>query len=164
MSDSEVGVSLSELPLDAEVDHQPIAVQGKLGPHIVLEDRVFTLVSAPNDPRYVKLEIVIEFETFDEAWGHVLNGCVFNSEGGAELSPCQSEFEELMHEFEQDEIGTGRRLIEDAVTTLVSSRRVDDFASVTGREALRAEIKDAVTDLIFEPRVTRVLFTNLITQ
>lgn len=157
------GASEEDVLLDAEHEPTPVAVRGKLGPHIVLEDRVFTLVSTLADPRYVKLEIVIEFETFDEEWEHVLNGCVFVPSGG-EVSPCQGELQELLHEFEQDEIGTGRKLIEDAVTTLVTARTVEDFSSITGRESLRAEIKEAVTELIYEPRVTRVLFTNLITQ
>jgi len=159
-----LGGSSAAEPPPAEVgEPEPVSVPGKLGPHITVGERVFTLLSPAESQRYVKLEIVIEFETFDAAWEHVLHGCVFaGGEGGA--SPCQSELEALLHEFEEHEIGTGRTLIEDAITTIVSSHSLEEVGTVTGREAMRQEIRDAVDDIIYEPRVTRVLFTQFITQ
>lgn len=151
-------------PVPVEVgEPEPVHVEGKLGPHITLSERVFTLVSPAESQRYVKLEIVIEFETFDEAWEHVLHGCVAGAgEGG--VSPCQSELAELLHEFEQEEIGTGQKLIDDAITTIISSRTLADISTIAGRESMRAEIRDTIDEIIYEPRVTRVLFTEFITQ
>lgn len=144
----------------ADEEATPVSVPGKLGPHITLTDRVFTLLSPADAQRYVKLEIVIEFETYDEAWERVLNGCA--AEGAA--SGCQGELDALLAEFEQHEIGTGRRLIEDAVTTIVSARTLAEISTVAGREAMRQEIREVVDELIYEPRVSRVLFTEFLTQ
>ena len=148
---------------EAEVELTPVHVSGKLGPHIVLEDRVFTLQSDPALPRYVKLAIIIEFETFDEEWAHVLNGCVFAFQEGEELSPCKAEEIHLLEQFEE-EIGTGRSLIDDAVISIISSKSVADISTTEGKDALRQEIMDAVDQIVYEPRVTRVLFTSFITQ
>lgn len=125
----------------------PVHVEGKLGPHIVLEDRVFTLLGPPEAPRYAKLQVVVEFETIDPTWFEL---------AGEVLEERLSEFDE--------EIGTGRRLIEDAITTIVSGKAFSDVSTTAGKDALREEIREAVAALIEEPAVRRVLFTNFITQ
>lgn len=164
----------------------PVFSEGKLGPRLTLEDRVFNLVNPV--PVYAKIQTVIEFETLDEHWADVFSGecaAVFPASagpgmvlnvpstgsgraipatgGGDELSPCQALEAELLHEFEL-EIGTGRQLIEDVVTTLVSSKTATELATTEGKEALKEEIKEAVEHLIEEPHVTRVLFLNFIMQ
>jgi flagellar basal body-associated protein FliL len=141
----------------------PVVVPGRIGPHITLEDRLYTLSSSDGEQRYVKLSVVIEFETFDEEWDHVLHGCVFAAEGDGEVGPCQAEENDLLHEFEE-ELGTGRQLIEDAVVSIVSSKTYAELNTADGREALRTEILHAVEDLIEEPRVVRVLFLEFLTQ
>ena len=178
-----------DLEPEVEVEPEPIHVAGKLGPHIVLEDRVFNLLSTTSAPVFLKLETLIEFETFDERWEHVLNGCVSNlrnadadlyvsaAPGGVlesgrgprfeaqpTLSPCQLEEEELLIEFDE-EIGTGRQLIEDAVTSIVSGKQQIDVATPAGKQRLKDEIRETVQKILGEePRVARVLFTNFITQ
>lgn len=148
--------------LDATSEATPVAVDGKLGPHITLEGRVFNLLSAAGEPRaYLKLETVIEFETFDEEWAYVLHGCVFVPESGG--SACAAEEHALLATFEE-EIGTGRQLIEDAVTSIVSGKTADEIATPEGKDTLREEIREAVEMVIFEPRVRRVLFTDFVTQ
>ena len=67
----------------------------------------------------------------------MLHGCVFSSEGDA-VGPCKALENELLHEFEE-EIGTGRSLIEDAITTVVSAKTYDELSAPEGREELRAE-------------------------
>ena len=79
------------------------------------------------------------------------------------VDPCTAKEQKLQAEFEH-EIGTGRALIEDAVLTVVSRRTVADVSTPEGKEALKADIKKAVEKIIHEPKVTRVLFTNFITQ
>ena len=145
------------------VEPTPVVVPGKLGPHITLEGQVYTLFSKESDPRYVRLEILIEFETYSEDWAHVLHGCVFASEEEGGVGPCKAEENHLLAEFEE-EIGTGRELIQDAVTSIVSAKSYEDVGSPQGKEALRAEILHAVEDLIHEPHVTRVLFLEFLTQ
>ncbi|MEX1022281.1 MAG: flagellar basal body-associated FliL family protein [Dehalococcoidia bacterium] len=179
-----------------EVEAAPtevVRVAGKLGPHITLGDRVFNLLPEPGTPAvYLKLQTVIEFETTDPRWEHVLHGCgaddhgarldVGRSEalasaapgglaapargpaaGGASGDPCEAELVGLMAAFEH-RIGTGRSLIEDAVTTIVTGHTPSEIATPAGKEALKAEIKAAVQRLFDEQRVSRVLFLNFITQ
>jgi flagellar basal body-associated protein FliL len=164
-----------------------IAAGGKLGPRLTLEDRVFNLVSPSTAPVYAKIQTIIEFETTDSRWGEVFDNCgegharsletparVVSARPGRlapatapsaeeELGPCASLEAELLAEFEE-EIGTGRQLIEDAVTTIVSSKTPDEVATTAGKDALKEQIRLAVDDLVHEPRVSRVLFVNFITQ
>ena len=174
--------------LEPTPEPTPVFSEGKLGPRLTLDDRVFNLVSAV--PVYVKIQTVIEFETLDEHWAEVFSGecgAIWpvtegtrmvssapgaapsaggagpNTQSGSALPPCQALEEELLHEFEL-EIGTGRQLIEDAVTTLVSAKTAEELATTAGKDALKEEIRRAVEHLIEEPRVTRVLFLNFIMQ
>lgn len=162
-----------------------VNVPGKLGPHITLQDRIFNLRSAA--PTYLKMQTIIEFETTDERWAHVLHGCVANvrplagplfasaAPGGAGVvggrtvgvesagSPCEAEEAHLLAEF-AEEIGSGRQLIEDAVTTIVSGKSAEELSTPEGKAALKSEIKHAVQEIVEEHHVTRVLFVNFITQ
>lgn len=170
-----------------------IHVPGKLGPHITLQDRVFNLLTtAGGPPIYLKLQTVIEFETTDPQWERVMTGCGAHEPhgarlaggdvmvsalpagagapiapaaggGGASADPCEAEQATLLAEFEH-EIGTGRALIEDAVTTIVTGHTAEEIATPDGKAALKAEIAEAIGHLIEEPRVSRVLFLNFITQ
>jgi len=180
-------------PVVAARPTEPVNVTGKLGPHLTLGDRVFNLMpESASDKSYLKLQTVIEFETYDGRWQYVLGNCGHNSHGallGASgdlmvssvpvsapqrplaepsvaapaVDPCVAERTALMEEFER-EIGTGLHLIEDAVTTVVTRHTVSEIVTPEGKEALKAEIQAAVDALIHEPRVHRVLFLNFITQ
>lgn len=130
---------------EAEEAFVAVHVEGKLGPHLLLSDRVFTLISPIETPRYVKLQVVLEFETDDEGW--------FDLAGEA-LEARLEEFHEEMPVL----------LLEDAVTSTVSAKTVADISSPEGKEQLRAEIFAAITALIPEEHLYRVLFTNFITQ
>ncbi len=129
----------------SEQEPATVEVAGKLGPHVTLEDRVFTLSSPVNSPRYAKLRIVLEFETEDPTW--------FEISGEA--------LEQRLEEF-REEIPVA--LLEDAITSAVSSKTAEDLATAEGKDGLRQEIRTAVDHLIPEPHVRRVLFTNFITQ
>jgi flagellar FliL protein len=129
----------------AEQEPATVQVAGKLGPHITLEDRVFTLLSPVDAPRYAKLQIVLEFETEDPTW--------FEISGEA--------LERRLEEF-REEIPVA--LLEDAITSAVSSKTVEDLATPEGKDGLREDIRIAVDALLPEPHVRRVLFTNFITQ
>lgn len=53
----------------------PVNVPGKVGPRVTTADRIFNLKSPANDPKYLKMQTTIEFETADPLWGWVLGGC-----------------------------------------------------------------------------------------
>lgn len=136
-----------EAAAEPAAEPTPVHVDGKLGPHIVLDDRVFTLLGPPEAPRYAKLQVVVEFETVDPTWFELMGEVL----------------EERLGEF-NEEIGTGRQLIEDAVTTIVSGKSISEVSTTAGKAALREEIRGAVAALIEKPPVRRVLFTNFIVQ
>lgn len=168
-----------------------VSVPGKLGPHITLADRVFNLSTDGGSQIYLKLQTVIEFETKDAAWARVLTGCGASAPHGADLrlagdlmvssvpgqgarpaaeavgaaeDPCVAEQKHLLAEFEK-EIGTGRQLLEDAITTIVTAHTPAELGTTEGKEALKAEILHAAEEIFHgEPRPTRVLFLNFITQ
>jgi len=170
---------------EATASPTPVRVEGKLGPHITLQDRIFNLQGGTAGAQtYVKLQTVIEFETTSKEWAKVLHGCVAASRStsesmvssaprpsvdpalvleGAKVDPCTAAEEKLQEEFAR-EIGTGQQLIEDAVLTVVSRHTAAEISTPDGKDALKAEIKKAVEKLIHEPKVTRVIFTNFITQ
>ena len=83
------------------------------------------------------------------------------AEGAA--SPCKAKEETLLHEFEE-EIGSGRKLIEDAITTIVSAKTLAEVSTPEGKEKLRSEIVHAIHELIPHPHVKRVLFIDFVTQ
>lgn len=64
----------------------PVFSEGKLGPRITLDDRVFNLVSPV--PVYAKIQTVIEFATTEAHWADVFSGeCVaaFPADGGSQI-------------------------------------------------------------------------------
>jgi hypothetical protein len=169
----------------------PVGTRGKLGPHITLVDRIFNLQTEGGTPVYLKLQTIVEFETTDERWARALDGChaarsltrpelvsvarggaapaaaprpvpAAPGEGGAGAA-CEAEQAGLLAEF-QSEIGSGRQLIEDAVTTIVSGKTPAELSTLEGKERLKEEIKEAVESLLEGHHVTRVLFVNFITQ
>jgi len=135
-----------------------VRVEGRLGPRITLESRVFNLLATPGEKQsYVKLETVIEFETDDAAWADVMLGCP------SDPHSCGPAEEALLEEFAHH-IGSGLTLIEDAITSIVSSKSLAEVSTPEGKEALREEIRAAVAELIPHPHVHRVLFTDFVTQ
>ncbi len=128
---------------------EPVHVEGRLGPHIVLKERVFNLANGPAGAKhFLKLATTIEFETTDPEWYKVVG------------EPLKLALEE----FDHDEIGSGRLIIEDIITTIVSGRRIEDIATAEGKDLLREEIRAAVAEEIAHPHVYRVLFTSFITD
>lgn len=182
----------------AEAAHEPLApvnVPGKLGPRVTTTDRVFNLKSPANDPKYLKLQATIEFETTDPVWGWVLGGCKGKqpkpSKDGAGLAPatnpmvssdpsllrevravdeegvtepvCVAAEKGLMAHFDE-ELGTGKNVIEDIVTTVVTRHSFDEISAPDGKEKLKHEIQEAIEKVMHEPKVVRVLFTNFVSQ
>ena len=173
-------------PLPTPGETTPVATGRRLGPRLELEERVFNLQNTTvRGATYLKLQTVIEFQTSDPRWARVINGCVRSSpfpmpmvaDAGAlpfldvrapdveaAGDPCVAEEEELLDEFGV-EIGSGRQLIEDAVTLIVTTKSSDWLATAEGKEELKQEIQRATEDILGDEFiVTRVLFTAFIMQ
>lgn len=174
----------------------PVNVPGRVGPRITTADRVLNLKSPANDPKYLKMQATIEFETADPLWAWVLGGCKgkqpkpakhttylapvnppmvssdisslrqstaeVDAEGAVE-PVCVATEKTLVAQFEE-ELGTGRSVIEDIVTTVVTHHTFDEISSPDGKERLKREIEEAIEEVMPEPRVVRVLFTNFVSQ
>jgi flagellar basal body-associated protein FliL len=171
-------------PIAAAASPTVVNVPGKIGPHILLADRIFNLQS--KTPVYLKLQTEIEFETSDPRWGQALGGCALRpdatgpryvsaaplgaaliaapaSGGTTATSPCDAQAQTLQAEFEA-KIGSGTQLIEDAVTTIVTAKTPDQVSTTAGKEQLKTEITAAVEKILPDLKVKRVLFVDFITQ
>ncbi|TAJ20695.1 MAG: flagellar basal body-associated FliL family protein, partial [Dehalococcoidia bacterium] len=85
-----------------------------------------------------------------------------DAEGAAEPI-CVVTEKTLMAQFDE-ELGTGKSVIEDIVTAVVTRHTYDEVASVDGKEKLKREIQEAIEQVMHEPKVVRVLFTNFVAQ
>ncbi|MEE8422042.1 MAG: flagellar basal body-associated FliL family protein [Dehalococcoidia bacterium] len=141
----ESGEPVVEVEEPAEDEFVAVRVEGKLGPYLKMTDRVFTLLSSIDTPRYLKLEVVLVFETDDEGWFEL---------AGEALEEALEVFHEEMPVL----------LIEDAITTAVSAKTVLDISTREGKDQLREEIRLAIAALLPEEHIYGVLFTNFITQ
>lgn len=186
----------------AEAAHEPptpVNIPGKVGPRITTTDRVFNLKSPATNPKYLKMQATIEFETADPLWGWVLGGCKgkqpkpakhaaetppallpastemvsadpsivrevrdYDAEAAAEPI-CIATEKHLIAQFEE-ELGTGKSVIEDIVTTVVTRHSFEEISSPDGKEKLKQEIQHAIEQVMHEPKVVRVLFTNFVSQ
>jgi flagellar basal body-associated protein FliL len=186
----------------AEASHEeltPVNIPSKVGPRIVTADRVFNLKSPASNPKYLKMQATIEFQTTDPMWGWVLGGCKGKqpkpSKHAASVTPavapasapmasldpsigrepavpgvageaepiCVATEKALLAHFEE-ELGTGKSVIEDLVTSVVSRHTSDEISSSEGKEKLKREIQAAIEHVMHEPKVLRILFTNFVTQ
>ncbi len=132
-----------------KVEPTPVHVEGKLGPSIKLKDRVFNLAnSAGGTKHFLKLETTIEFETIDPSFYKLVG----------------KPLEKKLEEFDKDEIGSSRQIIEDIVTSIVSGKKLEDISTAAGKDELRQELLDAIAEKIHEPKVAGVYFTSFVTD
>ena len=118
------------------------------GPTYALEAAVYNLATPPQQQqRYLKLAVTFEFEAEDPAF--------FELEGEAL---------KLELELFEEEVGVKHPIIVDAVGTLVQGKSLEDISTVVGREALRAEIVERVGELVVEPHLINVYFTEFVFQ
>lgn len=133
----------------AQAEPTPVSVEGKLGPHIILKERVFNLAPGPGGTKaFLKLGTTIEFETTDPKW--------FTLAG--------EPLELALEEFSADEIGGMRYVIEDVVTSVVSGKSAATISTREGKDQLREEIKAEIGKKLAHPKVHSVLFTLFITD
>ncbi len=96
--------------------------------------------------RYVKLAVAIEFAT-EEDVSHLK---------GEEYKKKQEEFNLL--------INPRVPLLNDAITTIITTKNADELATAEGKERLRAELKERFSAFIEEPKVVQVYFTEFVMQ
>ena len=118
------------------------------GPTYALDAAVYNLSTPPQQQqRYLKLGVTFEFEAEDASF--------FELEGHA----LEAEVEHF-----NSEVGAKHPIIADAVGTIVAGRSLEDISTVVGREALRSELLERVGDLVHEPHLINVYFTEFVFQ
>ena len=118
------------------------------GPTYTVAAKVYNLLTpTAQQPRYLKLGVVLEFEATEPA---------FVLLEGEALQAALDLFAE--------ELGPKAPLIDDAVGTIISRRSLDDAASALGREQLKAELKETIAEIVGEPLLLSVYFTEFVYQ
>lgn len=100
----------------------------------------------PTGRKYLKVTVVLEFEPGEEYY---------------------SEDEEIRTEYTaelNDEISSLLPVINDTITTILSSKTFESIYTVEGKDALRVEIMDAINARIPDHRVIAVYFTEFVVQ
>ena len=118
------------------------------GPTYTLEASVYNLLTpASQPPRFIKLGVVFEFATADKNFFLLT---------GAALQAALATF--------AAELAPKAPVIEDAVNAIVSSKVLQDVSTPLGRDQLKQEIKSRVAEIVGEPELLNVYFTDLVTQ
>ncbi len=109
-----------------------------------LKERIFNLAD-PGGGRYIKLEVVIEFED-PKALG--LKGEAY-----------------LKHQEEfAKELAPVKPRLDDVLLRVVSSRTSLELLRPEGKEALRAELKEKFGQVVHEAKIRDVLFAQFVIQ
>lgn len=106
----------------------------------------------PTGRKYLKVTVVLEFEPNLEA--------VLATEGGGEEG--EGEIDPVI--LFQEEMNERLPVINDLITTVLSSKTFEDIYTVAGKEALRQEIMDEINEKVTDQHVISVYFTEFIVQ
>ncbi len=118
------------------------------GPTYTLESRVYNLLTpASQQARYLKMGLVFEFAEEDPAF--------FLLEGEA-LALTLEQFAE--------ELKPKRPVIEDAISGIVSAKSWTDLSTPLGRKQLKEALLQAIGEVVGEPPVLNVYFTEFVSQ
>lgn len=121
------------------------AAQTKPGPTVKLPVRIHNLFGVPR--HYVKLAVALEFEPHDPKF--------FTLAGEARVV-AEEEF--------ALEVAPVVPLIEDAITGVVASKSIEQISTPAGRDALKRELLAALSEIVHEPVLINVYFTEFLTQ
>jgi flagellar basal body-associated protein FliL len=111
-----------------------------------LDNKVVNLAE-PGGLRYLQASIVLELWPLSEEF-YMLEG--------EERTAAEEEFQEL--------IDARRPIIDDIITTLLSSKTYNDVATVEGKQLLKEELMTAINDALGYQGVTNVYFTSFVVQ
>lgn len=115
------------------------------GPTYRLKDRILNLNGAPR--HYLKLGIALEFKPEKDAYYKL---------SGEAKTKADEEF--------SASLASRVPAIEDAVTTLVSARTYEQVGTPSGQAALKDDLMSRIRDLVHEPELVRIYFTEFVTQ
>lgn len=126
----------------------PVAPSIQQPPGIMykLDNKVVNLAE-PGGLRYLQAAIVLELWPLDQN---------FYTLEGEERDAAQTAFEEL--------IDARRPIIDDIVTTQLSSKTFNEIATVNGKEQLKEELMAAINDALGYQGVVNVYFTSFVVQ
>ncbi|TAK25344.1 MAG: flagellar basal body-associated FliL family protein [Chloroflexota bacterium] len=139
----------------------------KFGPTYVMKDKIVNLAD-PGGRRYLRFTVAIEFEahTEEKASAPLANDLV-SFEPGRDR-PLQPVTGGASKDPDKDFLAAIKKYIpaiEDAVTTVLSSKTYADLASAEGKDQAKKEIKDRVQRLLGDSEhVTNVYFTEFVVQ
>lgn len=133
-------VSAKESPTPAAKEKEPEA-----GIMFPLRERIVNLAD-PGMMRYLKTTIVLELEI---------------AKGGS--PPKGEEYKKKQEELKVELTGA-TPIIEDQVTTLLSSKSSAELMTNDGKQKLREELKARIGRVVHEPKVLAVYFTDFIIQ
>jgi len=106
--------------------------------------RVVNLLD-PVGRRYLKINIILEFLPPDYKY--------YQLEG---------EKRELEREKLLEEIATRKPIIDDMLTSLLTSQTYEDIYTLEGKNRLRLDIQEGLNELLQEPRIVAVYFTDFL--
>lgn len=116
-------------------------------PTVQLEERVLNLKLVGATPNYVKTVIALEFADPKHKW--------VGAKGAALTAKNEAFTKELEPEMHR---------IWDVITNVVGAKTVEEVATPEGREALKAELVEAINKELTDEKVETVFFVTFITQ
>lgn len=140
---------------------------GKFGPTYVIKDRIVNLAD-PGGRRYLRFSVAIEFEAHTDAKAGVPPGDNLVSFDSGRDQPLQPVTGGAPKDPDKEFLASIKKYIpaiEDAVTTVLSSKTYADLASTEGKDQTKKEIKDRVQRVLGDAEhVTNVYFTEFVIQ
>lgn len=133
-------VPAKESPTPAAKEKEP-----EPGIMFPLRERIVNLAD-PGVMRYLKTTIVLELES---------------SKSGS--APKGEEYKKKQEELKLELTGA-TPVIEDQITTLLSSKSSAELMTNDGKQKLREELKARIAQVVHEPKVLGVYFTDFIIQ
>jgi len=140
-----------EATLPVPDTHKPLSpevvslLQGK-GVMLPIGPKIYNLAD-PGGRRYLKISLVLEILPSDMTF-YTLVG----------------DQRTLAEENYLAEYKTKVPLIEDALTTAVTSKTYEEVFTVAGKEALKKELKEAINPLIGDAEISHIYFTEFLIQ
>ncbi|MCG3210076.1 MAG: hypothetical protein FOGNACKC_03705 [Anaerolineae bacterium] len=122
-------------------------IQQQPGIMYELDNKVVNLAE-PGGLRYLQAAIVLELVPVDPMY--------YSLQPGEERDKIEEDF--------IGQIDARRPIIDDIITTKLSSRSFNEVATVEGKQALKDELMTAINDALGYQSVTNVYFTNFVVQ
>lgn len=146
---------------DEEVAAAPVKKKPKRtaepGLTYTLPDRVLNLSGPSSALSYARIELVLEFERSSEHGAAKKEKKEEKAEGEAKGGPPPLD-------PELEPVAARKVMIDDLIIRVVGAKTREQISSPEGQEALKAEILEAVSELVPNPQVTAVYITRLIVQ